>query len=150
MLACVISPELEWQGPYFLQECQADYAARFHRECQVDHHLLLQATKDERAEEMLAMAQKCKYHVTKTEIVKMMDDGDFDSIAQLIFPPGAIERLRAWESHFMKLDVPSMMVDIDHRLGEKGPFVAPLLLLRPPYASRVLCARTRPSVVLGH
>ena len=129
VLACVISPQLEWQGPDSLQECQADYAARFHRECQVDHHLLLQATKDERVEEMLAMAWKRKYRVTKVEIVKMMDEGDFDGIAQLIFPPGAIDRLKAWESHFMKMAETSIMVDIDHRLGEKGPFVAPLLLL---------------------
>ncbi|CAK8993450.1 Uncharacterized protein SCF082_LOCUS3512 [Durusdinium trenchii] len=102
VLAALISKEtMEWLGSPSLTDLQADYKERFHRQMCADGSILLQASFEDRVQEMHTLAQLRKNNVSLEEMGNVMADSNHGKeVARLTLPPGGIDRLAQWEQEF--------------------------------------------------
>ena len=127
VLAALISKEtMEWLGSPSLIDLQADYKERFHRQMCADGSILLQASFEDRVQEMHTLAQLRKNNVSLEEMGNVMADSNHGKeVARLTLPPGGIDRLAQWEQEFKDRrasdqSLSAFLCDVDHSVNTKG------------------------------
>ena len=126
VLAAVVNTlTLDWHGAQDSDDLKEEYAGRFHRQMVAAGDLLLQASEEERVEEMMKIAVARKNNVTMDEMTQIVRSQDCDKLSSLVFPPGGIQRMQGWIQIYQEklketTKLRAFLCDVDHSVGGKG------------------------------
>ena len=114
-----------WVGETDLSLLKEDYGKRFYRQMVAAGDKLMQASEQDRIDEMTVLAVARKNNVTSAQDAALIAAGDLESLATLMLPPGGIQRLRDWQDvyHDKLQERPKLrafLCDVDHAVGGKG------------------------------